>query len=387
MNYIFISPNFPTNFKNFAIALKAEGVNVFGIGGENYDSLEVDLKNSLTEYYKVDNMEDYNQMLKACAFLTFKYGKIDYIESHNEYWLELDARLRTDFNVAGLKTKDLPKIKLKSNMKEIFREVGVPVARGIVVKTKAEAFELVSELSYPVCVKPNQGVGALHTYKIKNDKELESFFSTKTDEDYIMEEFIDGEIHTFDGFVDKDSNIVTMSSMQYSKGLMETVNDDLDSVFVVQRIIPDDIIEISGKILKAFELKAQFFHLEFFRLKNGDLVALELNARPPGGLCLETINYSMDDDIYRQYARMIVDKKSEPNLNSKPYYCGFVGLKLHTTPPIHYMEENREKYGDMIVFAAPNPPLFKTVMGDYVVILRHPDLDELQKAMYFIRER
>ena len=50
MNYIFISPNFPTNFKNFAIGLKTEGINVLGIGTENYNNLEIGLKDSLTEY-------------------------------------------------------------------------------------------------------------------------------------------------------------------------------------------------------------------------------------------------------------------------------------------------------------------------------------------------
>jgi hypothetical protein len=387
MNYVFISPNFPTNFKNFAIGLKSEGISVFGVGAENYDSLEIGLKAALTEYYKVDNMEDYEQMLKACAFLTFKHGKIDYIESHNEYWLELDAKLRADFNVEGLKTSDLPQIKHKSNMKDVFKSISVPVARGSVVKTIEEALKLATELSYPVCVKPDQGVGATNTYKVKNDMELELFFKNKTDVAYIMEEFIDGEIHTFDGFVDKKGDIVTMSSMIYSKGLMETVNEGLDSVFVVQKVLPDDLIAMSTKILKSFGLKAQFFHLEFFRLASGELIALEINARPPGGLCLETINYAMDDDIYRQYACMISDCADGLPLNSKPYYCGFVGLKLHTTPPIHFMEENREKFGDMIVFAAPNPPLFTTVMGDYVVILRHKDLNELEKAMNFVRER
>ena len=38
-------------------------------------------------------------MYKAVAYFASKYGKIDYIESNNEYWLEQDARLRTDFNV------------------------------------------------------------------------------------------------------------------------------------------------------------------------------------------------------------------------------------------------------------------------------------------------
>ena len=31
------------------------------------------------------------------AFLIFKYGPIDWLESNNEYWLEQDAKLRTDF--------------------------------------------------------------------------------------------------------------------------------------------------------------------------------------------------------------------------------------------------------------------------------------------------
>ena len=33
------------------------------------------------------------------AFFAFKYGRIDWLESNNEYWLEKDARLRTDFNI------------------------------------------------------------------------------------------------------------------------------------------------------------------------------------------------------------------------------------------------------------------------------------------------
>ena len=33
------------------------------------------------------------------AFLIYKHGRIDWLESNNEYWLERDARLRTDFNI------------------------------------------------------------------------------------------------------------------------------------------------------------------------------------------------------------------------------------------------------------------------------------------------
>ena len=95
MNFIFISPNFPHTYWNFCDRLKKNGVNVLGIGDAPYDGLEDGLKGALTEYYKVDSLENYDQVFRAVAFFSFKYGKIDWIESLNEYWLEQDAQLRT----------------------------------------------------------------------------------------------------------------------------------------------------------------------------------------------------------------------------------------------------------------------------------------------------
>ena len=99
MNFIFISPHFPHTYWEFCDRLRKNGVNTLGIADAPYDSLSQELKNSLTEYYKVDNLEDYDQVYRAVAYFAFKYGKVDWIESNNEYWLEQDARLRTDFHV------------------------------------------------------------------------------------------------------------------------------------------------------------------------------------------------------------------------------------------------------------------------------------------------
>jgi hypothetical protein len=62
-------------------------------------------------------MEDYEQMYKAVAYYCFKYGRMDGLESNNEYWLEKDAALRTDFNIPGMKTADMEHVKYKSKMK------------------------------------------------------------------------------------------------------------------------------------------------------------------------------------------------------------------------------------------------------------------------------
>ena len=72
MNFIFISPQFPTNYYHFCAELKNNGVNVLGIGDSAYDSLPYSLKNVLTEYYKVESMENYDQMMRAVAYFTFK---------------------------------------------------------------------------------------------------------------------------------------------------------------------------------------------------------------------------------------------------------------------------------------------------------------------------
>ena len=78
-------------------------------------------------------------MLRAVAYFTFHYGKIDWIESNNEYWLEMDAQLRTDFNInTGAKNDFIERIKYKSKMKECYIAAGVPVARHHIVSTLAE---------------------------------------------------------------------------------------------------------------------------------------------------------------------------------------------------------------------------------------------------------
>ena len=181
MNFIFISPNFPHTYWQFCDRLKRNGVNVLGIGDAAYEALEEPLRNALTEYYRVDFMEDYDQMLRAVGYFTFRYGKIDWIESNNEYWLEQDARLRTDFHITtGIQADEIGTWKHKSSMKPVYRSAGIPTARCHQVSTPGAAQRFLSEIGgYPVIAKPDVGVGAANTYKIEDDAGFEAFFAEK----------------------------------------------------------------------------------------------------------------------------------------------------------------------------------------------------------------
>lgn len=244
INFVMISPHFPTNFETFAVRLKEKGINTLGIADEPYENLSQSLRDSLTEYYRVDNMDDYDQMYRAVAYFAFKYGRIDRIESHNEHWLELDAKLRTDFNVFGYNNRNIRLIKYKSTMKEVFRELNIPVAKGRVISDKADATKLIKSLKYPVIIKPDTGVGANDTFKVKNEAELDEFYKVKRpDVPYIMEEFIDGQIVTFDGLTDRDGNIVFSSTLINDKPILDIVTQDTDMYYHIVREIPKDLAE------------------------------------------------------------------------------------------------------------------------------------------------
>lgn len=387
MNYVFISPDFPSNFKYFALRLAQEGVRVLGLGSAHYDFLDEELKGALTEYYRVEDMEDYDQMLKACGYFTFKYGKIDRIESHNEHWLYQDACLRTDFNVFGFKEEDMGAIKHKSKMKEVFKEVGVPVARGEVTKNIEEAKEFIKEVGYPVCVKPDIGVGASNTFKLNNEKELKWFFNNDFQEDYIMEEFIEGDIHTFDGLVDRDGKVIFMNSFIYDNGVMDIVNENLDMYYYNQIDIPKDLKKYGLDIVKAFNVKEAFFHIEFFRTAEGKLIALEANLRPPGGLSMDLFNYSTDSDLYHLYAKLVSGKTLEA-MGKAPYCAVYIGRKQgKEIEHVNSIQEAFREYGDLFVYNGPIASIFAAAIGNYGIILRSHDRESLTEAIKFIIAR
>lgn len=383
MNFVLVSPYFPENFCSFCTALKAKGVNTLGVGEEPYDALSPQLKASLTEYYRVDSMEDYDQMHRACGFFIHKYGRIDRIESNNEHWLETDARLRTDFNVPGLKTEDMARMKFKSGMKGIFENAGIKVAPGIVIHQPEEARKFIRKHGYPVVVKPDNGVGASGTFKLTNPEELESFLSQKPDTDYFMEAYVTGDIMTFDGLTDQQGEIVFSSSLIYSRGIMEAVNDNLDMTYYIPRELPKKIVKAGEKAVKAFGLKERFFHLEFFLTPEDEVYALEVNVRPPGGMTIDMFNYANDIDIFEQYALVVTENRFDAPI-TRPYNCFYLGRKNcynYLTPP----EDVVSRYPQQVVYHSPIASIFSAAIGNYGFIVRTPELEEgfeiLQYAM------
>lgn len=395
MNFVFISPAFPKNYYNFCSRLKKNKFNVLGIGDTPYNELDKEVKDSLTEYYKVNSLESYDEVYRAVAFFAFKYGKIDFLESNNEYWLRQDARLRTDFNITGAKTSDVISFTSKSDMKDFYLKAGVPVARYKFVTNYEEDLKFIEEeVGFPVVVKPNVGVGASATYKITNKTDLKKFHESGFQVPYIMEEFITGKITSFDGICDADSNVVFCDNEVFPPSIMDIVNENLELSYYINKEVPDDIREIGQKVLKAFNIKSRYFHLEFFRLtkakkglgKIGDIVALEVNMRPPGGFTPDMINFGQSVDTYQIYADvMAYNKIVNVDLTQPKYYCIYCGRRdrikyKYTYDDIHKLYPYIQMHGRM-------SDVLSGAMGNEFFIARFEFIEDLEKFRDMVHEK
>ena len=385
MNFVYISPHFPPNYYMFCVRLREEGVNVLGLADAPYEALRPDLRRALSEYYRVDDMNSYDALVRALGHFTHRHGKLDRIDSLSEHWLETEARLRTDFNMAGLRQDRIANVKRKSAMKEIYRSAGVRVARGAVVRTPAEARRLIAETGYPVVAKPDVGVGASSTFKIRDESELRAFFDRKPPVDYVFEEFIQGRILSFDGLADRDGNLVFFTAHAFSRGIMETVNEDDHLFYHSLREIPEDLEEAGRRTARAFDVRERFFHFEFFRADmDGGIVALEVNLRPPGGLTTDMFNYANDIDIYREWARVVAHNRFTAAW-SRPYHVGYVGRKRNKRY-VHGHDEVLSAVRGLLVHHEEIHSIFRAALGDYGYLIRSRELDEVVAAARYIQE-
>lgn len=384
-NFIFISPNFPTNYWLFCRELKKNGMNVLGIGDQPYDELTEDLKASLNEYYKVDSLENDDQVYRAVAFLAYKHGRIDWLESNNEYWLERDARLRTDFNITtGFQASDIPHIKYKSKMKEYYKKAGIPVARYHLVDDPEGCLEFARKVGYPIVAKPDNGVGASHTFKIENDEEMARFFELKwPDTPYIMEEFVNGEVNSYDAIIDSKGEPMFETGNVTPMSIMDIVNNRDNSIYYILKNLPNDTRLAGRATVKSFGVKSRFVHFEFFRLtkdqeglgKKGDIVALEVNMRPCGGFTPDMIDFAHSTDVYKIWADMVVFDRSTMPIGQHAY-CAFAGRRDGKDFVMSH-KDILEKYGPNIKMMDRLPDVLADAMGNQMYVAVFSSQEEL----------
>ena len=393
---ILISPHFPQTYYRFAEALKHNGFRVLGIGDASWDELCPKLKANLDEWYACYNMDNFDNECRAVGYFRDKYGEIDFLESNNEYWLEKDARLREIFNVKnGVRPNELQYWQHKSMMKELYKKAGAKVADYILVDSKEQLLEFIDKVGYPVFAKPDIGVGAADDYKIKNIEDVDMFFNTKPHWiRYICEQFVTGNIVSFDGICDEDSNVIWCASNVFPPSVSDVVKKGEDLFYYTMKKIPEDLEQLGKKVIKAFNVKRRFFHLEFFRLtqdvkgvgKVNDLVALETNMRPAGGFTPDLINFSQSFNDYQIWADIIAYNANMQDIFTPKYYAACASRRDFANYE-HSDQEVMDKYRFKMCANGRYPDALSSAMGNRFFMAKFNTLEEVEEFRQFTEQR
>ena len=389
----------------YAQALARKGIRVLGIGDSPFYDLQQEVRESLTEYVPVYDMMNVKNMIDAVGYLQSKYGKMDYIESNNEWWLNMDATLREWFDVnTGFHPSDMEHIKAKSAMKESFQKGGAKTMRYLVVKgpeDKKEAEKFVKKVGFPVFVKPNVGVGAASSYSLKNQEDFDRFFASPLPEPYIMEEEIHGYIVSFDGICNDQSEVVFCTTDHFPVPIAEMVAKGDDHVYwdvpfglKMEDIDAKKFEKVGRQVVKAFGIRKRFFHIEFFVLtedrpglaKKGEFVALECNMRAPGGFTPDLIDLGNSVSVFDIYADVIMYNENREDMGKKKYYA----MASHRKDSLSYKHSHQEildKYKDQLRMYGDYPENIAAVMCEHYYFAVFDSLKEGLEFDAFVREK
>ena len=248
--------------------------------------------------------------------------------------------------------------------------------------------KFIDVVGYPVIVKPDNGVGASSTYKLKNDDELRFFIDTMDKNvSYIMEEFITAEVNSYDAIIDSKGEPIFETGNVTPNSIMDVVNNGDNSIYYIVKELPEDTRKAGRKTVKSFGVKNRFVHFEFFRLtadhphmgKKGDVVALEVNMRPCGGFSPDMMNFANSTDVYKIYADMIAYDSSLKTCGERNF-CAFAGRRDGKNFKLSH-DELCAKYAANMKMISRIPDALSGAMGNQMYVANFPT-EEAMNAFY-----
>ncbi len=384
MNVVFLSPAFPPTARHFCSALRDLGVTVLGVGDEPYSAQRTEFE-ALTEYVFEPNMADYGALFRAVAGLADRHGPIDRIDSNGEHWLDAEARLRDDLDVAGLRSAELRKHRSKLGMAETFRAANVPHPAGILADSGVRVRSFAAQHGYPLVFKPDTGSGAVNTFTVGDASELAQALESDLS-GHVVQPFVGGDIVTYDGLTDSSGQIVFDASHVYDVGIMQLRQGRLDGHYYSLRTIPPALEELGARTVAAFALRERFFHLEFFARPDGSYVALEMNLRPPGGFTTDMMNQAGNIDVYALWARALTGERLGRVAYDRRYHTAHAGRRREHDYRLSH-DQLAQTLGSSLVAVEAIPPAFAETMGDTMYLLRDAELSALERAIQLVHAR
>lgn len=395
-NVIFAAPFPAETTMRFARALAGlADVRLLGLCQEPPRGGDADL---FADVVTVPDGLDAAQLILGAKRLRERYGEIHRVLGILEPLQVQLAMVREALGVPGpdMRTADL--FRDKARMKDELRRHGLPCARHRVIRSLADAESFAAEVGFPLVVKPPAGMGCKATWRIGNAEELRGAIAAlhaSPENPCVAEEFLRGREYSFETITIGGEVKFTSLTRYYPTPLEVMETPWIQWVVVLPRDMHtpefEGIHELGVRTVKALGLETGMTHMEWFRKDDGGLAIGEIAARPPGANIVLANGYAHDIDMYRVWARAVVDSAFDGPFERK-YAVGTAflrGIGRGRVVNVTGVEEAHRKVGHLVVKARlpdKGTPRSDSYEGDGWVVVRDPDTEVVKAAVKTIIE-
>ncbi len=343
---------------------------------------------------QVANVHDADQLIAAAQ----KLGPLDHIVTAQETLLEPVAKTREALNIKGMSSATVRQTLDKSLLKSTLRRAGIQTPSDRVVTNKSDAVRFLSEVGFPIMLKPLSGSGALATLLIHTAADLDHalrLMQPSLEHPVLAEAYLHGQELCFDT-ITIDNEPQLHSICVYYPSILEAIeHPEMQWSCIMPREIDlyRDFVEQGLAAVRALSVGNSFTHMEGFLNAEGRLLGFtDATLRPAGARIGPMLGFAYDIDPYRAWARVAVDGCFDGPWE-RQYAVGTIFLRgtgSGVVEQVTGVEKIVRELSDLIVDARwPKPGARKsdTYTGDGYITIRHPDTSKIKSALEFISEK
>ena len=399
MHVLFVAPAFPQNQKEFVRALKQVGARVTGIGEDPAEWLPWDVGQWLDGYEQVSSVTDEGALYDAVKRVQGR-GWVDRLEATVEAHMLPVAKVREACTIPGVTYEQTLICRDKTQMKEFMRAHGIATAQSRAAASTEEVLEFISEVGYPIIMKPRTGAGAAVTWRIDREADLPPAIEETgvgRGVSIAVEEFVTGH----EGFYDTltvNGEIRHEFISHYYPNVLEAMRTRwISPVIIVTNRMDSpgyDEVKAMGRVIIAeLGLGTAPTHQEWFFGEKG-LKFSEIGVRPPGVGHWDLYCAANDIDLYKEWADAIVYGRTWGNL-SRGYSAAIINLRPTQDGTIwgyEGLDRITSKYNEWIIkghippAGTPTQEVGAGYMANAWMHVKHPDYDVLREILREIGE-
>jgi biotin carboxylase len=386
MNVIMIAPGFPAEMCFFTRGLARVGARVIGVGDQPRESLPPMVRESLSAHVRVESLWDEDAVVAQVRRET-AHVAIDRVECLWEAAMILAAKLREALEVPGMGVEQTILFRDKEAMKQALDAAGIRTARHRRAATDDERRSAAERIGYPVILKPISGAGSADTHRVNGPEELDAALrSVRHVPELSVEEFIQGEEHTFDTIAIEGRIAYFNIAWYRPPPLIGRTVEWISPQTVTLRDVETPALApgraLGREVLRALGFQTGFTHMEWFLTPKGEAVFGEIAARSPGARSVDLMNFSCDIDTYTGWAEAVCHGSFSQPVERR-YNTAAIFKRAHGAGRIQRIEGLERliaRYRPHVVWVellpvgTPRRNWKQTLISDGYVIVRHPDL-------------